>query len=186
MTVPSLETPRLVLRPLVPVDADSLLAYRSDPETCRYVPFAPMDRREIDRRMREQWSSQDLDAPGSAVTLGVVEKATGRLIGDVVLFRDKTDGRLAELGYIFSPDVAGRGYATEAGRALLAYSFEVVGFARVAARLDARNTASARVLERLGMRREAELVDAEWFKGEWTTTLIYAMLAREWAADPLS
>jgi RimJ/RimL family protein N-acetyltransferase len=183
MTVPSLETPRLVLRALVPEDADALLHYRSDPETCRYVPFEPMDRREIDRRMREQWSSQDLDVPGSAVTLGVIEKASSRLIGDVVLFRDKADARLAELGYIFTPEVAGLGYATEAGRALLSYCFEVAGFARVAARLDARNTASVRVLERLGMRREAELVDAEWFKGEWTTTLIYAMLAREWV-DP--
>ncbi|BDZ45666.1 hypothetical protein GCM10025866_15750 [Naasia aerilata] len=88
----------------------------------------------------------------------------------------------AEIGYVFAPDVAGRGYATEACRPLLALAFEELGVHRVMGRLDARNGASARVLERLGMRLEAHFVEDDWFKGEWTSTLVYAMLDREWRA----
>ena len=63
---------------------------------------------------------------------------------------------------------------------LLALAFDDLGAHRVMGRLDARNTASARVLGRLGMRLEAHLVEDEWFKGEWSSTLVYAILDREW------
>ncbi len=86
----------------------------------------------------------------------------------------------AEIGYVFSPTVSGRGFATESCRALLRLAFGDLGVHRVIGRLDARNTASAGVLERLGMRLEARFVEDEWFKGEWTTTLVYALLEREW------
>ena len=80
----------------------------------------------------------------------------------------------------------GQGYATEAARALLALAFESYGLHRVFGRLEARNVASARVLERIGMRREAHLVENEWIKGEWQSELVYALLAREWRelSDP--
>ena len=56
---------------------------------------------------------------------------------------------------------------------------------RVIGRLEARNVASARVLEKLGMRREAHFIENEWVKGEWQSEYVYAMLAEEWAAAPL-
>ena len=67
---------------------------------------------------------------------------------------------------------------------MLAFGFETLGLHRVIGRLDARNVASARVLEKLGMRREAELVENEWIKGEWQSELVYAVLAHEWADIP--
>jgi RimJ/RimL family protein N-acetyltransferase len=88
--------------------------------------------------------------------------------------------RQGEIGFIFHPDHQGRGYATEAGRAVLAMAFETYGLHRVFGRLEARNRASARVLEKLGLRREAYLVENEWVKGEWQSELVYAVLAREW------
>ena len=90
--------------------------------------------------------------------------------------------RIGEVGYLFNPAHAGRGYATEASRALLQVGFEELGLHRIIGRLDVRNAASARVLERLGMRREAHFVQNEWLKGEWTDELVYAMLDREWRA----
>ena len=63
---------------------------------------------------------------------------------------------------------------------MLAFAFEVLGLHRVVGRLEPRNGGSARVLEKLGMRREAHLVENEWVKGEWQSELVYAMLAREW------
>ena len=87
-----------------------------------------------------------------------------------------------EVGYVFDTAYHGRGYATEAVGALLRLGFEGLGLHRIAGHLDARNTASARVLERAGLRREAHLVENEFVKGEWTDELIYGILRREWAA----
>ncbi len=176
-----IRTERLLLRPLVQTDRDDLLAYRSDPQTCRYVPFPPMDLAEIDRRMAGMWSTRDLpEKTGENLTLGV--ECEGRIIGDVILMRPQEPDGTVEIGYVFSPEVKGRGFATEACQPLLALAFDELAAHRVIGRLDARNPASARVLERLGMRLEATFVEDEWFKGEWTTTLVYAMLDREWRA----
>ena len=78
------------------------------------------------------------------------------------------------------PDFQGRGLATEGSRHLLELAFGPLGLRRVVARLDARNTASAAVLARLGMRHEAHLVENELFKGEWGDEDQFAILRREW------
>ncbi|WP_210480253.1 GNAT family N-acetyltransferase [Naasia sp. SYSU D00948] len=181
MIVPDypIRTERLLLRPLTSDDREALLAYRSIPEVCRYVPFEPMDLAEIDRRMGGMWAVTSLpEQPGANITLGV--EHDGVLVGDVVLMRPAEPEGTAEIGYIFSPDVAGRGFATEACRPLLALAFDDLGMHRVIGRLDARNAPSARVLERLGMRLEGHFVEDDWFKGEWSSTLVYALLEREW------
>ncbi|THG30950.1 GNAT family N-acetyltransferase [Naasia lichenicola] len=177
-----LETERLLLRPLTSADTDALLAYRSDEESCRYLPFPPMDRTEIDRRLREQWGRVTFDGPEQNITLGVTLKSTGELVGDVVLFLHSPTSRTGEIGYVLHPNQVGSGYASEAATALLRVAFDELGLHRVVGRLDARNDASARVLERIGMRQEALLREDEWFKGEWSSTLIYAILEQDWAA----
>jgi RimJ/RimL family protein N-acetyltransferase len=91
------------------------------------------------------------------------------------------DHRQAEIGYTFVPEHHGRGYATEAAGAMVDLAFTGLGAHRVTGRLDARNTSSARVLERLGMHREAHLVQNEWVKGEWCDEVVYAVLADAWA-----
>ena len=78
------------------------------------------------------------------------------------------------------PDHQGKGYMTEACRPMLELGFTCFGMRRIFGRLEPRNPASARVLERLGMRKEAHLVENEWLRGEWQSEAIYALLAREW------
>jgi RimJ/RimL family protein N-acetyltransferase len=173
-------TERLLLRPLTPADADALLNYRSRPDVCRYLPFEPMTREVIRERMVTQWSRTELTDEGQALTLGVAARETGELVGDVILFWHSRLHAGGELGYVFRPEVAGRGYATEAAREVLRLGFEELGLHRIIARLDERNEPSARLARRLGMRQEARLVNNEWFKGEWTTELDFAMLAEEW------
>jgi RimJ/RimL family protein N-acetyltransferase len=173
-------TERLLLRPLTAADTDALLAYRSRPDVCRYVPFEPMDRRVIAERLATLWAGTGLTAAGQALTLGVEVAGTGELAGDVVLFWHSLEHLSGEIGYVLDPAHAGRGYATEAARALLGLAFDGLGLHRVVARLDERNGASAAVARRLGMRQEARLVDNELFKGEWSTELVFAMLADEW------
>lgn len=173
-------TDRLLLRPLAEADTDALLAYRSIPEVCRFVPFQPMDREVIAERLATQWARIALSDEGQSLTLGIEVPGTGELAGDVVLFWHSRLHLGGEVGYILNPEFCGRGYATEAARAMLRLGFEELGLRRIIARIDERNEASARVLRRLGMRQEARLVENELFKGEWSTEIDFAMLHSEW------
>jgi RimJ/RimL family protein N-acetyltransferase len=175
-----MSTRRLWLRPLEPGDADALLAYRGRTDVCRYLPFEPMTKQEILARLATDLSRRELTGDAQALTLGAVLKDTGQLIGDVVLFFRSLEHAGGELGYVFHPDVAGEGYATEAAAAVLGLAFEQLRLHRVTARLDARNTASARLAARIGMRQEAYFIRNELFKGEWSDEVVFAILAEEW------
>lgn len=175
-------TERLLLRPLTEADVDALVSYRSRPDVCRYVPFHPMTEAKVREYLATDWAVTELTGDGQHLTLGVELVATGRLIGDVILFWHSAEHRGGEIGYVFHPDAAGRGYATEAADALLRLAFDGLGLRRVVARIDERNEASANVARRLGMRLEAHLVENEFFKGEWVGELGFAILDREWRA----
>ncbi|SDT09677.1 Protein N-acetyltransferase, RimJ/RimL family [Friedmanniella luteola] len=177
-------TARLRLRPLTPRDVDALLTYRGDADVCRYLPFEPMTREVLLSRLAGDLGRTRITDEGQAVTLGVEDRGTGRLVGDVVLFFRSREHAGGEIGYVFHPDARGRGYATEACAALLALAFDDFGLHRVVARLDSRNHASARLAARLGMRREAHFVRNELFKGVWSDELVFAMLVEEWATSP--
>ena len=176
-------TARLRLRPLTHADADALLSYRSDPEVCRFLPFEPMSPATIAGRIDGMWSHTTLGAEGDALTLGIERAADGRLVGDVVLFFRSAEHRTGEIGYVLHPEAVGHGYVTEACTAVLDLAFDPDGglaLRRVTALMDSLNTASARVVGRLGFRHEAHHVEAEWFKGAWGDLDIHAVLDREW------
>ena len=173
---------RLALRPVSEQDVEALVAYRSLPEVCRYVPFEPMDATAVRDRVRGMWARHVLEAEGEALTLGVELLASGELIGDVILMWHSAEHRGAEIGYVFNPAFAGQGYATEATHRLLHLAFDELGLHRVVARVDPDNHSSARLAVRLGMRQEAHLVRHEWFKGRWSDELDFAILDDEWRA----
>jgi RimJ/RimL family protein N-acetyltransferase len=112
----------------------------------------------------------------------VVLKESNKLIGDTLLFMRSVEFRQGELGYVFNPAFHGQGYATEAAEVMLNLGFETFHFHRIFARCDPRNTSSYKLMERLGMRREAHFVHNEMFKGEWGDELVYAILENEWRA----
>lgn len=185
-------TTRLHLRPLREDDVEDVVAYRGRSDVCRWVPFEPMSRSEVLDRIRS--SLGQLAQEGQALTAGVELPAAeapdvavdgqpdrrGIVIGDVVLIWRSREHATGEIGYVFHPDYSGQGFATEAVRALLDIAFGTYGLHRVTARIDARNLASVRLAERVGMRQEAHLVENEWFKGAWSDEIDYAMLQREW------
>jgi RimJ/RimL family protein N-acetyltransferase len=177
---------RLLLRPLAVADADALVAYRSIPEVCRYVPFDPMDASTVRARIEGSWALRTLKQEGDALILGAERADSGELIGDLMLRWLSTEHSSGEIGYVFSPAHRGRGYAAEAAHAALHLAFDDLGLHRVIARVDARNTASARLLARVGMRQEAHLVENEWFKSEWTDELDFGLLASEWPSRRLA
>jgi len=178
-------TERLLLRPIdAEADLMQIHAYRSIPEVCRYVPFIPGTPQELAERLADPERIRSaIDDEGQVMSLVMVRRDTGLLVGDLVLFWHSTTDQRAEVGYVLHPDHEGRGFATEGVQALLELCFEGAGAHRVTARVDERNTASTRLLERLGFRQEATFVEGEWFKGEWTTLEVFAMLDREWRAQ---
>jgi RimJ/RimL family protein N-acetyltransferase len=158
----------------------ALVAYRGRPDVCRFVPFEPMGEQEVVRRLAEVWDRSTLDTEGQRLALGVQRRDGGELVGDVLLVWHSLEHRGGEIGYVLNPAFAGHGYATEAVHTLLHLAFDELGLHRVTARVDARNRRSVALAVRVGMRQEAHLVKNEWFKGEWSDELDFALLAEEW------
>ncbi|MCT9930112.1 GNAT family N-acetyltransferase [Planotetraspora sp. A-T 1434] len=175
-----IETPRLLLRPFAPGDLDDLHSFRSLPEVTRYLYWEPHTREETRAVLEEKIGGSELRVEGRALSVAAESRESGALIGDLSLYWRSREHRQGEIGFVFHPGHQGRGLATEAAREILRLGFDGLGLHRIFGRCDARNTASARLMERLGMRREAHLVENELFKGEWGDELIYAMLRREW------
>jgi RimJ/RimL family protein N-acetyltransferase len=177
-------TPRLFLRPFEPGDLEPLLVFHSDPASVRYVPFPPRDRAGMASALAQKISHTMLLAESDRLELAVVSAADQTVIGDVMLALRSVQHETVEVGYMFSPASTGHGYATETVRALLDLAFLQLRARRVIARVDLRNAPSRAVLERAGLRLEAELLENEWFKGELTSEVDYAILAREWRDLP--
>ncbi len=179
-----IRTERLLLRPLRDSDVDDVLAYYGDPQVVRYLLTEPHTRADAEGFVAERSLRIDPRRAGESLALAVEHE--GRVVGDIVLILvggESPSGAtpsVGEIGWTLHPDRGGRGFATEAARALLDLAFGHYRLHRVKAQLDARNTGSARLCERLGMTREAHLRQDWWSKGEWTDTLVYGLLADEW------
>ena len=168
-----------MLRAFEESDLDALYKAHSDVEVARWLYNEPRTLEQT-RDLLGRKIAGELLAVGDWLSSAVIERETGNFVGDVALHWVSEEHKTGEIGFIFDPDHQGRGYATDAARALIDFAFDGMGFHRVIGRTEARNVASARVLEKLGMRLEAHLVENEWVKGEWQSELVYAILEREW------
>jgi RimJ/RimL family protein N-acetyltransferase len=175
-------TERLVLRLLEAEDVPAFAAYRSDPAVARYqswdAGYSPAD----GERLVAAQQDVEFGAPGPWVQVAAVDRVSGALCGDCAVHVETEQPRTAEVGVTFATATQGSGLATEALGAVVTRLFEHHDLHRVYAEADDRNAAVHRLLERLGFRCEARLVEADWFKGEWTTLRTYAVLRREWGA----
>ncbi|MFI6820682.1 GNAT family N-acetyltransferase [Micromonospora sp. NPDC050187] len=173
-------TARLVLRTFTLDDLDDVWAYQRQPEVARFMSWSARDREQSRRSLEQMVREDGLRAEGDCLALAVVRRDTGRVVGHVELVWRSREHRRGELGYVLDPRHQGHGYATEAATALLRYGFEEFGLHRIVARCSARNTTSARLAERLGMRREAHFRECAFGKEEWRDEYVYAMLRAEW------
>jgi RimJ/RimL family protein N-acetyltransferase len=176
-----LRTGRLDLRPHLESDLEVFHTIRSDPEVARYLYEDPLTLDQSREKLAARLGMRRLSAEKDWLPAVIVERASGAIVGDVGLNWCSVDHRTGEIGFILHPAYQGRGYATEAARMMIDWGFRDFGLHRIIGRTEARNAASARVLEKLGMRLEAHLVENEWVKGEWQSELQYAILDREWA-----
>lgn len=203
----AITTERLRLRPLEASDADDVWEYQRLPEVLRYIPWPERDRTEAREHtakragLRRLEKDEDAiffaveligeprtpraDAAGGPTDEGGADAAGSRVIGDVMLRADRVEHGRLEIGWVVHPDFQGRGLAREAAAAVMGVAFDTLRAHRVHALLDARNAASAALCERLGMRREATILEEEYNDGEWQDTAMYGVLRREWAAAPV-
>ena len=181
--LPVLETARLRLRAVRrSADVDAILAVFGDPEAMRYWSHGPLpdlaaahgyvDQMEqgFATRTLFQWVVTHRDADG--------------LVGTVTLCQWDRDNRRAEVGYMLSRDHWGRGYAREAVHAVLRFAFERLDLHRVEADVHPDNSASLRLLERLGFRHEG-LLRERWFTyDEWSDSVLLGLLRTDFEASP--
>jgi RimJ/RimL family protein N-acetyltransferase len=173
-------TERLVLRRFRASDAPRLSEYRSDPDVARYqswdAPFT-LDKAEVAVR---NFAAGSPEQPGW-FQYAIEHTAERALIGDVAV-RLHDNLKQAEIGFTLATAYQGKGFATEAVSAVLDRLFRLQGLHRVMGECDARNTASAALMERLGFTREGLLRQQTFIKGEWTDDLLFGILAPEWLA----
>jgi RimJ/RimL family protein N-acetyltransferase len=176
------ETTRLTLRPFNPGDFDDLYAYQSRPDVARYLSWDARDRAQVQEALACQCEETALSAEGDWLTFAVVWREAGKVVGEAGLKLISWENRQGEIGFVFNPDYHGRGLATEAAESLLMLGFDTIGWHRIIGSCDARNHSSARLMERIGMRREAHFVHYRLVKGQWADELVYAILDPEWRA----
>lgn len=180
-----LTTDRLVLRPFIPDDLSAYATYHSSPDVYRYLYAAPPAGEAMERQFAEALAPR-FDSDGDVFRIAVARRADDVLLGETLLKLASRSALQGEVGYIFNPAFAGKGYASEAVAATIEMGFRAFSLHRIFARLDAANAASVGVVERLGLRREAHLVQNDRFAGIWGDEYIYAVLASEWRGTATS
>ena len=179
-------TGRLLLRPFQAADLASFARYRATEAVARYQSWSPSYSMADAEAFFAEQQGVTFGQRGAWVQVAAVDRATGELAGDCAVRIADDQRDTAEVGVTFAPEHQGKGLAREALGAVVTRLFDEHGIHRVYAETDDRNTAVHHVLERLGFRCEARLVDADWFKDEWTTLRIYAALRRDWPGPRVS
>ena len=172
-------TERLVLRALQAGDADTMFAYRSDPEIMRYQGWDPESLADV-RAFIADNQRYERYAPGTWRQFAIAIRSDGTMVGDCGVHVPEDKPEQAEFGITLATAFQRRGYASEALRALLRLVFDTLGKHRVFASVDPRNAPSITLFERAGFRKEAHHIESLWLMGEWVDDVILAMLAREW------
>ena len=173
-----LETPRLILREFRADDFDDLYAMQCRPESVRYEP--DKDAAGV-RAYLEGAARAALVDPRTHYRLAITIRPNDTACGLIGLALNFDMTRDWEIGWMVHPDEWGKGYASEAARRVLAFAFSELDAHRVIAFCDAENRASERVMQKLGMRREAHMLQTRLLRGEWRDELLYAVLESEWA-----
>lgn len=176
-----LQTERLILRDYVADDWRACHEYASQPRVVQFMPWGPNDEaatRDFIARCMEKAAK----TPRTDWEVAVVLRDQNRLIGGCGIGLGEADRRSAGIGYCYNPEYWGHGYATEAASALLQFGFVTCGLHRIWATADVCNVASWRIMEKLGMRREAHFRQHVFQHGAWRDSYLYAILEDEWRA----
>ncbi len=178
LPTPTLHTDRLRLRPFSDADADALYELHSNAYVLRYWDSPPWSERA--RADRFIAASRQMAEEGSGARLAMDRVSDDAFLGWCSLTRWNPDHRSASMGYCLGEAAWGHGYATEAARSVLQWAYDALDLNRVQAETDTRNSASARVLEKLGFVREGTLREDCVVNGDVSDSWVYGLLRRQW------
>ena len=182
LPTPTLRSARLLLRPFSEGDADAIYAIQSNPRVLRYWDAPPWtDRGRADAFIA---ACRKMEEDGSGARFAIETPENGAFLGWCAMFRWNPGYKSLGIGYCLDEPVWGKGYATEAVRAMLEWAYGTLDLNRVEAELDTRNVASARVLEKLGFQREGLRREDCIVSGEVSDSWVYGLLKRDWTAQP--
>jgi RimJ/RimL family protein N-acetyltransferase len=168
-------TERLTIRPFKSNDLQDVFHIYNNDETCKYLLHDKWTRESMQESFDKKLKNRSLTKE-TGLSLAVVSRTN--VVGDLsVWFTGMKD--TVEIGYSFSAETSGKGYATEAVNYFVRKLFEEFEVHRIQATLDARNVASQKLCERIGMRKEAHFIQDYWSKGEWTDSIVYGMLVSD-------
>ena len=174
---PNLESERLVLRRLKDSDAPEVFKIRSNPERMKFVP-RPLLQNEGEALAMIQMINSKIDE-NTDINWGVCLKNSDKIIGFMGFYRVQPDNFRAEIGYMILPDYDGKGYVSEAVKAMLNYAFNIVGFHSIEAVIDPENGASEKVLLKNGFRKEAHFVENFFWNNEFISSAHYGILKND-------
>ena len=181
LSTPTLQTGRLLLRPFAESDLESIYALQSNARVLRYWDSPPWSDRARARAFLDACLKMEQDGTGCRFAIEI--ETTRTFIGWCSMFRWNPDFRSLGIGYCLDEPAWGKGYATEAVGAMLHWLYDTLDLNRVEAELDTRNSASARVLEKLGFAREGLRREDCVVNGEVSDSWIYGLLKREWSPE---
>jgi len=174
----TIKTQRILLRELKETDGKAVLEYASDPEVVRYMDWGPNSKEETEAFIQRSLDAQN-ERPRLHHTLAITLIVNQMLIGSCGINVSNPDNREGWIGYCLNKLFWNEGYATETVRALLDFGFGELNLHRIFATCDPANLASARVLEKAGMKREGHLREHKWAKGKWRDSYLYAIVHPE-------
>jgi RimJ/RimL family protein N-acetyltransferase len=174
-----LESERVILRRLAEADLKPFLAYLNDPLVARFQSWESYTEQQA-RDVIEKQKDLEPGQPGQGFVFAVELKETHSLVGHVALSVKEHHPQQAEIGFTFSREYQGQGLAREGAEGVLDYVFTTLRLNRIIAITDCENERSVALLGRLGMRREGHFIQNVWFKGQWGSEYLYAMLREEW------
>ena len=174
----NLETERLLLRRINESDVDEVLELRGNPETMKYIP-RPLTKTKEDALKHIRMIEEKIIS-NTGINWGMTIKGSPKIIGIIGHYRIQPENHRSEIGYMMLPECNGKGYMSEAIKAVLAYGFEQMNLHSIEAVIDPDNTSSEKVLQKLNFVKEAHILENELWEGKFWDTVIYSLLKRNW------
>lgn len=172
----NLETERLFLRRINENDAEEVLALRGNPEIMKYIPRPLAKTKE--EALEHIAMIEDKIVNNIGINWGITIKGNDKIIGIIGHYRIQPENHRAEIGYMSLTEYNGKGYITEAIKAVVEYGFEEMNLHSIEAVIDPDNIASEKVLQKNGFVKEAHILENELWEGKFWDTVIYSLLKR--------
>ena len=176
ITIPTLKTTRLIIRPLNEKDIDFLFQHYNKKEISRYTLISFNTIGEVKAFLDQYTKKRNMRKFKEGIEL----RSTHQLIGTVTFLNWSRNDRCAEIGYDLSKEYWGKGYMTEALKVFIRFGFDTMNLNRIEATTNVRNVRSRKVLTRLGFIQEGILRQKYYFRGEFSDEIIFSLLREEW------